>query len=77
MMPSDDTTQNPEPQTLAQKLALCADILQECSATGLHYAVNIYERERWQRVQNLAVELFAIVSARPLAEVEPLLAPIL
>src|SRR5579859_267143 len=76
-MPSDDTTPSREPQMLAQKLALCADILQECSATGLHYAANIYERERWQRVQKLALELFAIVSARPLAEIEPLLAPIL
>ncbi|HCI79534.1 MAG TPA: hypothetical protein DHW02_07580 [Ktedonobacter sp.] len=63
---------NAEQNTLAQKLALCADILRDCSALGLHFAENSYDRERYTRVQNVALELFALASAQPVAELEPL-----
>ncbi len=66
------TNNNIPPQTLAQKLALCADILRDCVAEGLHFATSPYELNRWQRTQNVALELLALASARPLAELEPL-----
>lgn len=61
-----------EQNTLAQKLALYADILRDCSALGLHFAENIYDRERYKRVQDVALGLLALASAQPLAELEPL-----
>ena len=65
-MSLDDTT------SLAQKLALYADILRDCSALGLHFAENIYERERYKRIQDVALELFALASAQSVEELEPL-----
>ena len=61
-----------EQNTLAQKLAICADILRDCSALGLHFAENIYDREQYKRVQDVALELFSLASAQPVAELEPL-----
>ena len=61
-----------EQNTLVQKLALCADILRDCSALGLHFAANNYDRERYKRVQDVALELFSLASAQPVAELEPL-----
>lgn len=42
MTTNDDITS----KTLAQKLALCADILRDCVAEGLHFATNTYEQNR-------------------------------
>jgi len=66
------TNNNIPPQTLAQKLALCADILRDCVAEGLHFATSPYELNRWHRTQDVALELLALASARPLEELEPL-----
>ncbi len=66
------TNNNIPPQTLAQKLALCADILRDCVAEGLHFTTNSYEQNRWRRTQDVTVELLALASARPLEELEPL-----
>ncbi len=66
------TNNNIPPQTLAQKLAMCADILRDCAALGLHFAANPYEQTRWQRTQDVVLELLALASARPLEEIEPL-----
>jgi len=63
---------NTPSKTLAQKLALCADILRDCSTNGLHFAANIYESDRWKNVQNVALELLSLASARPPEELEPL-----
>ncbi len=57
---------------LAQKLALLSDILRDCSSYGLHYAENIYDRDRYRRVQDVALELHALASSQPLSEIEPL-----
>lgn len=57
---------------LAQKLALSADILRDCAALGLHYADNIYDRDRYRRIQDVAADLLALALAKPLAEIEPL-----
>lgn len=57
---------------VAQKIASWADILRDCSALGLHFAQNNYERDRYKRIQQVALEMFALASAQPLAELEPL-----
>lgn len=72
-MPLEDDA---EQKAFAQKLALCADILRDCSALGLHFAENIYERERYKRIQDVSLELFALASTQPLAKLEPLRATI-
>lgn len=69
----DDT----EPRVLAQKLALLADILRDCSSLGLHFAENPYERDRNRRVQDVALELLSLATAHPLAELEPLRATLM
>lgn len=63
--------------TLAQKLAQLADILRDCSAAGLHFATNIYEQDRYKRVQDVALELLALASSYSLEELEPLRAKLL
>lgn len=68
---NNDTTKL-SPGVLAQRLAQYADILRDCSALGLHFARNIYDRDRYQRVQNVALELFSLASAQSLSEIEPL-----
>jgi len=68
----NDNTEKVPPAVLAQRLALYADILRDCSALGLHFAKNIYDRDRYQRIQNVALELFALASSQSLAEIEPL-----
>lgn len=59
-------------QTVAQKLAFWADILRDRTANGLHFASNIYDKENYQRIQDIALEMLALASARPLTELEPL-----
>ncbi len=66
------TNNNIPPQTLAQKLAMCADILRDCVAEGLHFATTPYELDRWHRTQDVMLELLALASAQPLEELEPL-----
>lgn len=68
----NDNTEKISPAVLAQRLSLCADILRDCSALGLRFAGNIYDRDRYQRIQDVALELFALASSQPLAEIEPL-----
>jgi len=68
----EDNTPSPSQETLAQKLALWADVLRDCSARGLYFATNIYDRENYQKVQDIALELYALALSRPLAEIEPL-----
>jgi 8-oxo-dGTP pyrophosphatase MutT (NUDIX family) len=67
---------NTEGDSLNQKIALWADILRDCSAAGLHFASNIYERDRYQKIQDIALELLALASAQPLEQIEPLRATI-
>ena len=69
---NDETTQNILTTSIAQKLALCADILRDCVTVGSHFATNMYEQDRWRRVQDVALELLALASARPIQEMEPL-----
>ncbi|MBA2395238.1 MAG: NUDIX hydrolase N-terminal domain-containing protein [Ktedonobacteraceae bacterium] len=59
-------------QALAKKIALSADILRDCSARGLHYTTNVYDRDNYQKVQDIALELFTLASGRLPIEIEPL-----
>ena len=62
--------------TDAQDLALWADRLRDISATGLRYAENVYDRERYERIQDLAMEMMAAATVEPLDAMEPLRAPV-
>lgn len=58
--------------SLAQQLALWADQLRDVSALGLRFSQNIYDREHFQTVQNIAVEMLALATNTSLEELEPL-----
>ncbi len=60
----------------AQQLALYADILRDCSAGGLQRASNIYERDTYRKIQDVALELFALATGEPPAALEPLRATV-
>jgi 8-oxo-dGTP pyrophosphatase MutT (NUDIX family) len=66
----------PEEYSLSQKLATWSDILRDCSVMGLHFATNIYERDRYQKIQDVALEMLALASAQPLEQIEPLRATV-
>lgn len=71
-MNNDKTQRYP----LSQKVALWVDMLRDCSATGLHFASSVYERDRYQKIQDIALELLALASAQPIEQIEPLKATI-
>lgn len=58
--------------TPAEQIALWSDKLRDMAATGLKYAQNIYDHERYAAIQQLAIEMLALATERPLAELEPL-----
>jgi ADP-ribose pyrophosphatase YjhB (NUDIX family) len=62
--------------TLADKLVMWAEKLRDVSALGLYFAKNIYDREHFKAVQDIAMEMHALATGTPLAEMEPLRAPI-
>ncbi len=59
----------------AEKLALWADKLRDVSSLGLLFASTIYDREHYQTVQNIAVEMLALASGEALTDLEPLKIP--
>ncbi len=62
----------PDDISLAQRLALWADELRECSAMGLHFSKNIYDTEHYTKVQSIAMAIMALATDTPLADLEPL-----
>jgi ADP-ribose pyrophosphatase YjhB (NUDIX family) len=58
--------------TPAQQIALWADKLRDMSALGLLFTQNIYDRENYKQVQDIALEMFAMATAQPPAAIEPL-----
>jgi ADP-ribose pyrophosphatase YjhB (NUDIX family) len=56
----------------AEQIAFWSDKLRDMAATGLKYAQNIYDHERYQAIQQVAIEMLALATERPLAELEPL-----
>jgi ADP-ribose pyrophosphatase YjhB (NUDIX family) len=63
--------------TLAQQLALWADQLRELSAWGLHFTTNPYDKERYQKLQKIAIAIQALATNEPPEQIEALQAPIL
>ena len=59
----------------AQQIALWADELRDMSAMGLVFSQNIYDRENYQRIQAIAMEMLALASGQTLDEIEPLRRP--
>jgi ADP-ribose pyrophosphatase YjhB (NUDIX family) len=62
--------------TPAHQIALWADKLRDMSALGLLFTQNIYDRENYQHMQDIALEMFAMATAQPPATIEPLRATI-
>jgi ADP-ribose pyrophosphatase YjhB (NUDIX family) len=60
----------------AQKIALWADRLRDISASGLRFCTEIHDRENYQTVQDIAMEMLALATGESLQEIEPLRAPI-
>ena len=58
--------------TPAEHIAFWSDRLRDMAATGLKYAQNIYDHERYLAIQQIAIEMLALATERPLAELEPL-----
>jgi ADP-ribose pyrophosphatase YjhB (NUDIX family) len=62
--------------TPAEQIALWADKLRDVSALGLHFAQNIYDKEHYQTVQDIAMAMLALATGESVAALEPLRAPI-
>jgi ADP-ribose pyrophosphatase YjhB (NUDIX family) len=61
---------------IATQLALWAEKLRDVAALGLHFSTDIYNRDRYRTVQDIAMAMFALATARPPEEIEPLRATI-
>lgn len=61
---------------IAQQLALWADRLRDLSATGLHFDDNPYARERYQVVQDIAMQMLAYATGETMEQFEPLRASV-
>lgn len=67
----------PEPPlSPARQIALWADQLRDLSAMGLHFSANPYDRENYETIQRIALEMMALATGAPLAELEPLRATV-
>ena len=60
----------------AQQIAMWADRLRDLSALGLWYATSQYDTDRYQAIQNLALEMLGAATGESVAALEPLRAPI-
>jgi ADP-ribose pyrophosphatase YjhB (NUDIX family) len=58
--------------TPAQQIALWADMLRDMSAMGLIFCQNKYDRENYQKIQKIAVEMLALATNEPLEHIEAL-----
>jgi ADP-ribose pyrophosphatase YjhB (NUDIX family) len=63
---------NEKPLTASEQVALWADKLRDLSATGLCYASTIYDRERYETLQTMAMEMMALATTQSLDTLEPL-----
>lgn len=61
--------------TPAERLSLWADKLRDLSASGLRFANSPYDRVNYQKVQDIAMEMLALVSGKAVVEIEPLRTP--
>jgi ADP-ribose pyrophosphatase YjhB (NUDIX family) len=63
---------NPEDLTPAEQIALWADKLRDLSAAGLQYANNLYDKVRYEAIQDLSMEMLAYATKRPIGTLLPL-----
>ncbi len=56
----------------AQQIALWADQLRDMSSMGLKFTQNVYDRANYQTMQQMAIEMLALATGKPLDEIEPL-----
>lgn len=61
-----------EPISMAEQIAIWSDRLRDLSATGLTYAANDYDKERYEHLQELAVEMLSLATRQPAAALQPL-----
>lgn len=61
---------------LARKLIQWAEKLRDVSALGLYFTKNMYDREHFKTVQDIAMEMHGLATDTPMSELEPLRAPI-
>jgi ADP-ribose pyrophosphatase YjhB (NUDIX family) len=57
---------------LAQQISIWADRLRDLSAFGLHFSQDIYDRTRYQAIQEIAIEMFALAGGELPEQLEPL-----
>jgi len=60
---------------LAQQLALWGDQLRDISAMGLRFSTNIYDRDNYRLIQDMAIALHALSSGELPEALEPLRGP--
>ena len=63
---------NIDPLSPSEKIALWADKLRDISAAGLEYVGNSYDKTRYETLQNMAIEMLAYATDRPMEMLEPL-----
>jgi 8-oxo-dGTP pyrophosphatase MutT (NUDIX family) len=68
--------QSDQTPTTAEQIALWSDKLRDLSAMGLTFAIDFYDRERYEVIQDLAMAMHALAADEPLERLEPLRAPL-
>ena len=63
---------NPNDLSPSEKIALWADKIRDLSAAGLNYSENIYDKTRYEELQQLAIEMLAFATAQPIESIMPL-----
>lgn len=66
----------PEPMLPAEQIALWADQLRDLSATGLQYVKDRYDKDRYEIIQSMTMEMLAFATAQPLEALLPLKEPL-
>lgn len=62
-------THSSHPSSPAETIALWADKLRDLSAAGLNYSENVYDKNRYEALQELAMEMLAFATAQPLESI--------
>lgn len=55
-------TNSPDTTTVSEKIALWADQLRDHSAMGLRFSENIYDRTRYEAIQQIALDMYALAT---------------
>ena len=56
----------------AKQIALWADTLRDISVTGLNYSKIIYDKERYHKIQQIAIAMLAFATDKSVKDLEPL-----